>query len=104
MLFKYKIILGTKDNMKNEVIKEALREQFKSGTSKMAKRICFGYEQDENGNLAINPQEAEIVRWIFESYLSGYSLGKIANELYQRGVKSISRFGRNMYESLLTLK
>ena len=35
-------------------IKTALRNQFKEGTSKMAKRVCYGYLQDENGNLIIN--------------------------------------------------
>ncbi len=50
-------------------IKIALRNQFKEGTSKMAKRTCYGYSQDENGNLIINEAEGEIVKWIFESYL-----------------------------------
>lgn len=91
--------------MRNELIKEALRDQFKSGTSKMAKRICFGYEQDEYGNLVINPKEAEIVRWMFKRYLSGYSLGKIANELYQKGIKSPTgkeRWNREAIDKLLS--
>ena len=91
--------------MRNELIKEALRDQFKNGISKMAKRICFGYEQDGYGNLVINPKEAEIVKWIFESYLSGYSLGKIANELYQRGIKSPTgkeRWNREAIDKLLS--
>lgn len=29
-------------------IKTALRNQFKEGTSRMAKRVCYGYSQDEN--------------------------------------------------------
>ena len=39
-------------------IKTALRNQFKEGTSKMAKRVCYGYLQDENGNL-----KKSAVRW-----------------------------------------
>lgn len=69
-------------------IKQGHRERFSSGISKMAKRICFGYSQDENGELIVNPEEAKIVKWIFESYLSGYSLGKIADGLYGMGIKS----------------
>lgn len=69
-------------------IKEAHKERIKNGTSKLGKRVCYGYSQNENGELMINPNEALTVMWIFESYLSGYSLGKIANELFERGVKS----------------
>ena len=38
-----------------------------------------------NGELVINPDEAVVVRWIFEHYLSGDSLGKIAAGLEKRG-------------------
>lgn len=69
-------------------IKNSLRNQFKEGKSKMVKRICFGYTQDKDGKLIVNEPEAEIVKWMFESYLSGYSLGKIAKELYRKGIKS----------------
>lgn len=30
------------------------------------------------GELAVNPNEAQVVRWMFERYLAGDSLGKIA--------------------------
>ena len=71
----------------------------------MAKRVCYGYLQDENGNLIINEAEAEIVKWIFESYLSGYSLGRIANELYQKGIKSPTgrdKWNREAIDKLLS--
>ena len=41
---------GLKHMNKSLEIKTALRNQFKEGTSKMAKRVCYGYLQDENGN------------------------------------------------------
>lgn len=46
---------------KNSEIKQSLRAQFRNGTSKLAKRICFGYNQNEYGDLVITPTEAEIV-------------------------------------------
>ena len=49
----------------NEQIKKALRNQFKEGTSKMAKRICYGYTQDEKGNLIIDEEKSVIVKRIF---------------------------------------
>ena len=73
--------------MKNNVeIKKALRNQFMEGTSKMAKRICYGYAQDEKGNLIIDEERAVIIKRIFESYLSGFSLGQISDELYQLNI------------------
>lgn len=38
----------------------------------------LGYDQDENGKLVINPEEAKTVRLIFFAYLYGYSTQQIA--------------------------
>jgi len=87
------------------IIKEAHKERIKNGTSKLGKRVCYGYSQNENGELMINPNEALTVMWIFESYLSGYSLGKIANELFERGVKSPTgkdKWNREAIDKLLS--
>ena len=53
----------------------------------MAHRKCYGYEVGSNGELAVNP-EAKVVRSIFERYLAGDSLGKIASGLEQQGIPS----------------
>ena len=53
----------------------------------MAHRKCYGYEVGSNGELAVNP-EAKVVRWIFEQYLAGDSLGKIASGLEQQSIPS----------------
>ena len=86
-------------------IKNTNKERFQNGTSNLAKRICYGFSQNDKGELIINPKEALTVMWIFESYLSGYSLGKIANELFERGVKSPSgkdRWNREAIDKLLS--
>ncbi len=44
----------------------------------MAQRRCCGYDTDPDGELVIKSDEPAIVRWIFDRYLSGDSLGKIA--------------------------
>ena len=54
----------------------------------MAHRKCYGYEVGSNSELAVNPEEAKVVRWIFEQYLAGDSLGKIASGLEQQGIPS----------------
>ena len=62
---------------KSESIRVGLRKGFQDGTSKMAQRKCYGYDTGPDGELCINPEEAAVVRWIFERYLDGDSLGKI---------------------------
>lgn len=47
----------------------------------------YGYK-NENGQMVIIPEQAEIVRWIFEAYMSGKGSYAIANELNARGVPS----------------
>ena len=54
----------------------------------MAHRKCYGYEVGSNGELAVNPEEAKVVRWMFEQYLAGDSLGKIASGLEQQSIPS----------------
>ena len=63
---------------KSDAIKASLRKGFQDGSSKMARRKCYGYTVSFNGELEINQDEATVVRWIFERYLFGDSLGRIA--------------------------
>lgn len=73
---------------KSETIKNGLRKGFRDGSSKMARRKCYGYEVGSNGELVVNPDEAKVVCWIFEQYLAGNSLGKIAVGLERQGIPS----------------
>ncbi len=73
---------------KSESIRAGLRKGFQDGTSKMAQRRCYGYDIGLNGQLTVNPDEAAVVRWIFERYLHNDSLGKIASALESRGTLS----------------
>ena len=90
---------------KSEVIKAGLRKGFQNGSSKMAHRKCYGYEVDPDGELVVNPGEAQVVCWIFEQYLSGKSLGKIAIGLEQQGILSPmgkSKWNREAIDKLLS--
>ena len=73
---------------KSETIKASLRKGFQDGSSKMAKRRCYGYDVALDGTLVINSEEAKVVTWIFEQYKAGKSLGKIAAGLEQQGILS----------------
>ena len=43
----------------------------------------LGYDKDEEGNLVINPEEAQTVKVIYYLYLNGYSLTEIATLLME---------------------
>ena len=58
------------------------------GTSGFFRRRCYGYRNNENGDLEIVPEEAEAVRFIFQLYLNGASLNMIQDELHQRKIPS----------------
>ena len=90
---------------KSELIKQGLHKGFTDGTSKMVDRICYGYMKDESGNLTINEAEAKTVNFIFESYLSGDSLGKIADKLFKKGIPSPTgkpKWNREAIDKLLS--
>ena len=48
----------------------------------------YGYQQDENKNVTIKIQEAEVVREIYHKYLIGYSIRRIIRELKENEIKS----------------
>lgn len=90
---------------KSESIKEGLRKGFQDGSSKMAKRKCYGYSVDSHGDLIIDPEEAKIVQWIFEEYAGGKSLGKIAAGLEKQGIASPTgkpKWNREAIDKLLS--
>ena len=90
---------------KSEAIKKGLRKGFQDGSSKMARRKCYGYEVGSDGELVVNPDEAKVVCWIFEQYLAGDSLGKIAAGLERQGIPSPTgrpKWNREAIDKLLS--
>lgn len=71
-----------------EAIKWGLKRGFMSGKSKLYSRKCFGYKHNEDGELIIDEGQADVVRTIFELYLSGLSVIRISRELHKRNIKS----------------
>ena len=90
---------------KNEAIRSGLQKGFQDGTSKLAQRKCYGYDVGPDGELIINPDEAAIVRWIFDQYLSGSRLGTIAVGLEKKGIlfpTGKSKWNREALNKLLS--
>jgi site-specific DNA recombinase len=63
----------------SESVKWGLKHGFMSGKSKLYERKCFGYKHNKESELVIEGQ-AEVVRTIFDLYLSGLSIVLIIRE------------------------
>ena len=75
---------------KSEITKWGIRQGFRSGDSRLANRVCYGYRWDQDGKLTVAEQEALVVRTIFQSYLEGKSLCQISRLLEAHGIPSPS--------------
>ncbi len=73
---------------KSESIRAGLEARAKTGSSGFYRRRCYGYQKGSDGELEIVPEEADVVRTIFDLYLKGASIGRIAAILTERGIKS----------------
>ncbi len=88
-----------------------LAEEVRRGMSEKASRggvvnsPPFGYDMKDK-NYVVNPNEAPIVKMIFEKYLNGYGTRKIATELNDLGIttKRGNKFDNRNIEYILTNK
>ncbi len=68
---------------KSEIMNASIEMRFRRGI--FLTPVLLGYDQDEDGNLVINEDEAKIVRLIFYMYLDGYTCQDIADTLTSFG-------------------
>lgn len=69
-------------------IKWGIKQRASNGSLGFYRRKCYGYDRDENGDLVINKEQAEVVKLIFDLYLGGKSILGIVEELKDRNIKS----------------
>ena len=65
-----------------------VRQSFKNGKVPIKYSTLLGYREGKNKLPEIIPDEAEIVKEIYRSYLDGMSLKQIADMLNSRGIKT----------------
>lgn len=58
-----------------------LQFRYQNGQVQVNHNHFLGYTKDDEGNLVIDPEQAEIVKRIYREYLKGYSMDKIAKGL-----------------------
>ena len=91
------------ENM-SQSIQWDVRQGFRTGTSGYADFVCYGYKRGNDGRLAIDETDAEIVCRIFQMRAEGKSLGAISDWLYDKKVLSPTgkeRWSRETINKLL---
>lgn len=62
-------------------VKLGLQFRYQNGQVQVNHNHFLGYTKDDEGNLIIDPEQAEVVKRIYREYLEGYSMDKIAKGL-----------------------
>ncbi len=73
---------------KSEAIKAGIRWRMAEGIYKFSVHNTLGYYRDHFGRIVIEPFEAEIVKFIYDSFLEGATLRGICESLEEQGIKS----------------
>lgn len=75
---------------KSDSIKFGLRQRMKSGKTMLNHSQFLGYTKGPDGVLQVIPEEAEIVRKIFDLYVQGNGVRKIKRYLEEHGIKTVT--------------
>lgn len=67
-------------------VKLGLQYRYQQGKVQVNHKRFMGYTKDEEGNLIIVPEEAEIIKRIYREYLEGKSLVGIGRDLEKDGI------------------
>lgn len=73
---------------KSIAIKEGIRYRMQEGLYKFSVKNTLGYYRNYAGMVKIEPAEAEIVRYIYDSFVEGASPAEIADALTEQGIRS----------------
>lgn len=63
-----------------------IRKRFEAGQYSMSTMRFMGYDRDEHGKLVVNPEQAEIVKRIFQEYLDGKTPELIVRIFQKEGI------------------
>lgn len=82
---------------KSAAISWSVIERFKNGIPILSTTYLLGYDKDNFGKLVIVEEEAEVVRYIYNSYLAGQSCREIAGSLTEAGIPTVK--GKEVWNS-----
>ena len=77
-------------HFRSENIKFGIRHRMRSGKTMLNHTQFLGYTKGPNGILQVVPEEAEVVRKIFDLYIQGNGVRKIKRYLEEHGIKTVT--------------
>ena len=86
----YAAFAQAESQTRSESIKFGIQNRMRSGRTILNYRQFLGYTKGPDGVLQIVPEEAEIVRTIFELYIQGNGVRKIKKYLESHGIKTVT--------------
>ena len=86
----YAAFAQAESQTRSESIKFGIQNRMRSGRTILNHRQFLGYTKGPDGVLQIVPEEAEIVRKIFELYIQGNGVRKIKKYLEFHGIKTVT--------------
>lgn len=69
-------------------VRLGIQYRYQQGKVQVCANRFLGYDKDEDGNLVINPEEAEVVKRIYREFLEGKSYYAIGQGLTADGIKT----------------
>jgi DNA invertase Pin-like site-specific DNA recombinase len=86
----------------SERVSIGMTQKAKQGKGYLGFNIPYGYNY-KNGELILNPDEAKVVKMIFQLYLSGMGMGMIVKHLNENGIstKKGRRWGKQTIATIL---
>ena len=80
------------------------RKRFADGKVTVPFKRFLGYDRGEDGNLVINPEQAEVVKRIYGMFLKGMTPHSIAKALTDKGIPTPAgkrQWGQTTIKSIL---
>jgi len=105
MISLYCTVAEGENKSHSENVRWGLKRHAENGTSKLYNKPCYGYRQNEDGELEIVEKEAVIVRRVYAMYLSGLSIIKIKTALEADNIPSPTgkeQWSKHTLEFMLT--
>ncbi len=84
------VLNQAESHFRSENIKFGIRHRMRSGKAMLNHTQFLGYTKGPDGVLQIVPEEAEIVRKIFDLYVQGNGVRKIKRYLEKHGIKTVT--------------
>ena len=90
MIDQLAALAQAESHFRSENIKFGIRHRMRNGKTVLNHTQFLGYTKGPDGILQIVPEEAEIVRKIFDLYIQGSGVRKIKRYLEDHGIKTVT--------------